>query len=146
VSPLNTIVKSHEETERSFIHCGPFSEQWKSLKRLPLKKLEPALTAWLKQPREDDDSIVGTHLKKALHIKASLLVDGSTDLSGNTTQSTELHQMRAGLLVQKLYKTGKIIDYCTTSVVDIMLMRPVCFSVYNGAKPSLFKEINAMVV
>jgi hypothetical protein len=37
-------------------------------------------------------------------------------------------------------------DYCPTSVMDIMLMRPVCFSVYKGAKPSLFMEIIALVV
>jgi hypothetical protein len=29
--------------------------------------------------------------------------------------------------------------------MDIILMRPVCFSVYSRAKPMLFKEIIAMV-
>jgi hypothetical protein len=43
VSLLNTIMKNHEEIERSFIPCGPFSEQLKSLKCLPLKKLESSL-------------------------------------------------------------------------------------------------------
>jgi hypothetical protein len=33
-----------------------------------------------------------------------------------------------------------------TSVTEIMLMRQVYFSVENLAKPSLFKEIFAMVV
>jgi hypothetical protein len=31
VPTLNPIVKTHEETERSFVQCGPYSMQQKSL-------------------------------------------------------------------------------------------------------------------
>jgi hypothetical protein len=64
-------VKNREETERhySYIHCGPFPKQRKSLKHSPLEKLESALAAWFKQAGEGNASIDGTHLKEeALHI------------------------------------------------------------------------------
>jgi hypothetical protein len=48
VSSLNTAVKSHEEIERSYVQCGPFSKQQKSLNCLLLEKLESALAAWFK--------------------------------------------------------------------------------------------------
>jgi hypothetical protein len=73
VSTLNTTVKNCEEIERGYIQCGPFSKQWKSLKRLLLEKVESALAAWFKQACESNASIDGTHLKeKALHIVAPL--------------------------------------------------------------------------
>jgi hypothetical protein len=36
---------------------------------------------------------------------------GSADLRGDTTLLTEIYHMKAGELIQKLYKTTKIIDY-----------------------------------
>jgi hypothetical protein len=51
VSMLNTIVKNHEERERSYTQCEPSSKNWKSLNCLLLEKLVPSLTAWLKQAR-----------------------------------------------------------------------------------------------
>jgi hypothetical protein len=45
----NHIVKNSDKIERSFIKCGPFSKQQKSLKYLPLEELESVLTAWFKQ-------------------------------------------------------------------------------------------------
>jgi hypothetical protein len=58
----------------------------------------------------------------------------SADLRGDTILLTEIYQVRAEVLVQKLWKTGKIIDYCKklkvlTYVTLIMLMRQVYFSV-----------------
>jgi hypothetical protein len=54
--------------------------------------------------------------------------------------------VRAGVLIQKMYKTEKINDYCKklkdmTSVIYIMMMEAVYFSNCNLAKPSLFEEI-----
>jgi hypothetical protein len=43
VSTLNPIVKELEETERSLIKCGPFSNQRKSSKCSLLEELESAL-------------------------------------------------------------------------------------------------------
>jgi hypothetical protein len=63
VPTLNLTVKSHKETERSFVECGPFSKQQKTLKCLSLEKLESALAAWFKQACESNASIGGTHLK-----------------------------------------------------------------------------------
>jgi hypothetical protein len=40
---LNPTVKNREETGRSYVQCGPFSKQWKSLKCSPLEELESAL-------------------------------------------------------------------------------------------------------
>jgi hypothetical protein len=40
VAILYTILKNHEETERSYIQYGPFFKQQKSLKHLPLDKQE----------------------------------------------------------------------------------------------------------
>jgi hypothetical protein len=63
---LNTDVKNHEETERRYVQCGPFSKQHKSLSLL--EKLGCALAAWFKQACESNASIDGIHLKeKALH-------------------------------------------------------------------------------
>jgi hypothetical protein len=45
VSTMNTVVKIHEENEKSYIQCGPFSKQQKSLKHLPLEKMESAIAA-----------------------------------------------------------------------------------------------------
>jgi hypothetical protein len=44
---LNTILKSHEEIEGSYIQCGPFFKPPKSLKHLPREKLESAIAALL---------------------------------------------------------------------------------------------------
>jgi hypothetical protein len=45
LSTLNTIVTNSEEIEISYVQCGPFSKQRKSLKHSPLEKLESALAA-----------------------------------------------------------------------------------------------------
>jgi hypothetical protein len=37
---------------------------------------------------------------------------GSADLREDTTLFTELYQVRAAVLIQKLQKTGKITDHC----------------------------------
>jgi hypothetical protein len=42
---LNTTVKNHEQIERGYVQRGPFSKQWKSLKRSPLEELESAFAA-----------------------------------------------------------------------------------------------------
>jgi hypothetical protein len=69
VSILNSIVKNHEEIERSCIQLGPFSEQWISLECLPLEKLESAITAGFKKAYESNASTDGTHIKeKVLYI------------------------------------------------------------------------------
>jgi hypothetical protein len=47
VSTPNTTARSHEETKRSYV-------QWKSLKCLPLEKLESALAVWYKQAHESN--------------------------------------------------------------------------------------------
>jgi hypothetical protein len=44
VSTLNT-VKNCEETETSYVQCGPFSKQQKSSEHSPLEELESALAA-----------------------------------------------------------------------------------------------------
>jgi hypothetical protein len=62
-SVLNTFVKNHEEIKSYCIQCGPFSKQQKSLKHLPLEKLESALAAWCKQACESNAFVDGTHLK-----------------------------------------------------------------------------------
>jgi hypothetical protein len=59
-------MKNHEETERSFVSCRPFSKQQKPLKCSPLEELE------------------------------------SANLRGETTLSTEIYEVRAGMLIQKL--------------------------------------------
>jgi hypothetical protein len=62
-------MKNREEIERSYIQCGPFSKQRKSLKCSPQAKLNAALAAQFTQACEINASIDGTHLKeKALHI------------------------------------------------------------------------------
>jgi hypothetical protein len=48
VHTLNPIVKNHEEIERCFIQCGPFSEQHKLFKCVPLELLETAFAAQFK--------------------------------------------------------------------------------------------------
>jgi hypothetical protein len=65
VTTVSTIVLNSEETEKSYIHCGPSSKQWKSLKHSPLKELESTLAALFKQVSESDDSKNGTHLKES---------------------------------------------------------------------------------
>jgi hypothetical protein len=71
VPTLNLIVKNHEESERSFIQCRPFSKQQKWLKCLPLEELESALAADFKQACGNNASTDGIHLKeKGLHISA----------------------------------------------------------------------------
>lgn len=72
---LNPVMKNHEETGRSFVHCRPFSKQWKSLKCSPLEELESTLAACFEQTCERNASMNGTQLKeKCLHIPASLEV------------------------------------------------------------------------
>jgi L-2-hydroxyglutarate oxidase LhgO len=72
---LNTTVKSCEETERSYIQCGPFSMQRKSLKCSSLEKLESALAAWFKPTQKGNASIDGSPLKKkASHITDHLAI------------------------------------------------------------------------
>jgi hypothetical protein len=61
-------VKNHEEIERSYIQCGPFSKQQISVECLPLERLESALGTWFKQAHESNASLVGTHLKGAFYI------------------------------------------------------------------------------
>jgi hypothetical protein len=39
-------------------------------------------------------------------------VVGWADLRGDTTLLTEIYQVGAGMLIQKLQKTEKITDYC----------------------------------
>jgi hypothetical protein len=39
------VVKNRDETERIFIHCGPFSKKWKSLKCLPLEEQQSTCAA-----------------------------------------------------------------------------------------------------
>jgi hypothetical protein len=43
VPTLNPTAQNHEEIERSFVQCRPFSKQQKSLKCSPLEELESAL-------------------------------------------------------------------------------------------------------
>jgi hypothetical protein len=45
VSALNTTVKKREGVERSYIQCGTFSKEWKSLKYLHLEELESVESA-----------------------------------------------------------------------------------------------------
>jgi hypothetical protein len=66
-------VKNYDEIERSYVKCGPFSKQQKSLKLSPLEKLESALAALFKQVCEINASVDDTHLKeKALYVAAHL--------------------------------------------------------------------------
>jgi hypothetical protein len=67
VPTLNTTLKKREEIERRYIHCAPFSKQWKSLKHLPLEKLESALAVWFKQTHESNAAIDGTHQEGLAH-------------------------------------------------------------------------------
>jgi hypothetical protein len=104
VPTLNPTVKKHEETERSSIKCEPFSKQRKSSKCSLLEELESVLAVWFKQACESNAPIDGTHLKeKGLHISACLeIVVGLADLRGSTTLCTEICQVRAGVLIEKL--------------------------------------------
>jgi hypothetical protein len=61
-SILNTVVKNHEEIKGSYIQCGPFSKQQKSLKCSPLEKLDSALAAWFKQVWENNASTDRTYI------------------------------------------------------------------------------------
>lgn len=73
VSTLDMIVKNCEVTERSYTQCGSYSKQQKSLKNLPMAKLEAALAARSKQLHEGNASTDGTQLKKkALHTAVPL--------------------------------------------------------------------------
>jgi hypothetical protein len=66
-----------------------------------------------------------------------------SDLKGDTRLLTEIYLLRAGVLIQKLRKTGKIIDYYKKlKVAQIKLMRRVHFLEYNLAKPSLFRTFS----
>jgi hypothetical protein len=115
VSILNTTVKNDEKFERSYVHCGPFSKQWK-LKHSPLGKLVSPLAVWFNQAHKCNAFIDRTHLKeKALHVTACLGIANFPASNGwvnrfkkHTTLFTELYQLRAGVLIQK---TGKIIHY-----------------------------------
>jgi hypothetical protein len=70
---LNTLVKNRRVIERSFVQCGLFSRQQKSLKCLPTEELDSAIAAVFKQTRQSNASIDGTHSKeKGLHISARL--------------------------------------------------------------------------
>jgi hypothetical protein len=98
-------MKNHEETGRSYIQCGPFSKQQIILKHSSLEKLESALAAWFKQAHESNASIDGTHLReKALHVGLS----GNSQISASNgwvdrfKKITELYEVRAGVLIQKL--------------------------------------------
>jgi hypothetical protein len=79
-------------------------------------------------------------------------MDVWTDFGGDTTLFTELYQVRAGVVIQKLQKTGEMAisarnrRLCMTAVIYIMLMRPFYFSIHNLAKPSLFEELFALAV
>jgi centromere protein B len=87
-------LKSHEETERSYIQCGPFFRQQKSLKHLPREKLESAIAAWFKQTCESDASMDGTHLKeKALHIDAHLGIANFRASSGWINRFNRKHNI-----------------------------------------------------
>jgi hypothetical protein len=102
------------------------------LKRMPLEKLESAPGTWFKQARESNASTDGTHLKeKALHIaphlgtanfSSSNPMDGSTDLTGDKTLFTEVYYVRTRVLIQEVWKTGKIKDYCK----KLKIMTSVC--------------------
>jgi hypothetical protein len=117
---LNPIAKKCEKIERSFIQCRPFSRQQKLLKCSPLEKLDSVLAACFKQVHESNASADGIYLKeKGLHVSAHLEIanfSGSNglikDLRTDITLLTEIYQVRAGVLIQKLKKTGKITDYC----------------------------------
>jgi hypothetical protein len=64
VSMLNTILSQQSEIEYSYLCCGPsFSKECKSLKTLPLEKLEAIPLAWLKQVCTTNTSINEPHLK-----------------------------------------------------------------------------------
>jgi hypothetical protein len=153
VSMLNTIVKNRQETERSYVQCGPISEKWKSLKRLQLEKLESALAAWFKQARKNNASLDGTHLKKALHIAAHLGIAHFLSSSGWIDRFKRRHS----IVYRTLSRESKSIDPETVAdwnnyqllqetVMYIILLRLVYFSIYNLAELSLFEEIFAMVV
>lgn len=43
VFTLDTTVKNHEKIERYVVQCGPFSRQWRSLKRSPMEELQSAI-------------------------------------------------------------------------------------------------------
>jgi centromere protein B len=80
---LNTTVKNHEEIDRRYFHCAPYSKQWKSLKCSPLEKLESVLSALSKQACESNAYMDGTHLKEnALHITAHLGIANFSASSG----------------------------------------------------------------
>jgi centromere protein B len=107
VSTLNTIVKNHEEIERMYIQCGPFTKPWKSLKRLPLEKLESALSSWFKQARENNASIDGNHLKeKALHIAAHL---GIANFSASNRWINRFKR-RANIVYKTLSSESRSVD------------------------------------
>jgi hypothetical protein len=75
---------------------------------------------------------------------------GSSELRGDMTLLTEIYQVRAGELIQKLQKTGKITDYCKKLKVMTSVTNNAhetgLFSVYNPAKPSLFKDTFSMML
>lgn len=65
------------------IQCVPFSKQQKSLKQLPLEKVESALAAWFKQACANSGSVGGTVIRiKALYVTACLGLDSFTGSSG----------------------------------------------------------------
>jgi hypothetical protein len=108
VSTKNNTVKNQEEAERRYVQCEPLSKQWKTLKHLPLEKLEFALAARFKQACESNAFLDGTHLKeKALHIATYLgltnflaSMDGLPDLRHIVYRT--LYQVGAGVYIQKL--------------------------------------------
>jgi hypothetical protein len=78
-------------------------------------------------------------------------VDGSIDLGGDTTLFTELYQVRAGMLIQKLQRAEKITEYfktlkVTTSMTLCNADETSLFFNLQSSKTSLFEKIFAMVV
>jgi hypothetical protein len=59
-------------TLTTYVHFGPFSNQWRSLKHLPFEKLELAFAAWFRQFHANNASVYITNLKEALHVGACL--------------------------------------------------------------------------
>jgi hypothetical protein len=98
--------ENSEGVERREVQRGPFLKQRKSLKCLPLGKLESALAAWFKQACASTASIGGNHLEeKALHITTYLEIAKFSASIGLINKFKRRHNIvyrRAGVLIQKL--------------------------------------------
>jgi hypothetical protein len=132
-------------------------KQQKSLECSLLEELEYALPARLKQACVGNASKDGTHLKeKALHIASHLGIARLLASNGWINRFSKIHKIvYRTLSAEGMSQSETVGDwknyYCKrlkvmTSVIYIMLTRQVYFSIYNLVKPSLSKEILAMVV